>query len=101
MNRFKFAASALLWSALLLSFMAPARAETFPTRAIHLILPFQPGGIVDFAGRVLAQKLGDALGQTIVPDNKPGAGGIVGLDYVRPFSAGRLQHRSDRSERRH
>ncbi len=82
MHRFKSAASLLLWSALLVSLVAPARAETFPTRPIHLILPFQPGGIVDFAGRVLAQELGDALGQTIVPDNRPGAGGIVGLDYV-------------------
>ena len=82
MKRLKLAASALLWSALLASFIAPARAETFPSRPIHLILPFQPGGIVDFAGRVLAQKLSDALGQTVVPDNKPGAGGIVGLDYV-------------------
>ncbi len=82
MKHLRLAAGALLWSALLLSLIAPARAETFPSRPIHLILPFQPGGIVDFAGRVLAQKLGDALGQTVVPDNKPGAGGIVGLDYV-------------------
>ena len=82
MKRLKLAASALLWSALLTSFIAPARAEDFPSRPIHLILPFQPGGIVDFAGRVLGQKLSDALGQTVVPDNKPGAGGIVGLDYV-------------------
>ncbi len=54
MKRLKLAASALLWSALLASLIAPARAETFPSRPIHLILPFQPGGIVDFAGRVLA-----------------------------------------------
>jgi tripartite-type tricarboxylate transporter receptor subunit TctC len=82
MNRLKIAVRMLLWSALLMSLVAPARAETFPSRPIHLILPFQPGGIVDFAGRVLAQKLGDVLGQTVVSDNKPGAGGIVGLDYV-------------------
>ena len=82
MRSFQSRRHILLWSALLLSLTAPARAETFPSRPIHLILPFQPGGIVDFAGRVLAQKLGEALGQTIVPDNKPGAGGIVGLDYV-------------------
>jgi tripartite-type tricarboxylate transporter receptor subunit TctC len=82
MNRWKSAVRILLWSALLMPLVASARAETFPSRPIHLILPFQPGGIVDFAGRVLAQKLGDALGQMIVPDNKPGAGGIVGLDYV-------------------
>jgi tripartite-type tricarboxylate transporter receptor subunit TctC len=82
MKRFSSAARMLLWSALLLPFIAPARAETFPSRPIHLILPYSPGGIVDFAGRVLAQKLGDALGQTVVPENRPGAGGIVGVDYV-------------------
>jgi len=82
MNRLKSAVQALLWSVLLLSPIAPARAETFPSRPIHLILPYAPGGIIDFAGRVLAQKLGDALGQTVVAENRPGAGGIVGIDYV-------------------
>jgi tripartite-type tricarboxylate transporter receptor subunit TctC len=61
---------------------APARATDYPTRPIHFILPYQPGGIVDFAGRVLGQKLGEVLGQTVVPENRPGAGGIVGVDYV-------------------
>jgi tripartite-type tricarboxylate transporter receptor subunit TctC len=60
----------------------PAHAQNFPDRPVHLIIPYGPGGIVDFAGRVLAQKIGDALGQTVVPENKPGAGGIVGVDYV-------------------
>ena len=46
------------------------------------IIPYGPGGIVDFAGRVLAQKIGAALNQTVVSDNRPGAGGIVGVDYV-------------------
>jgi len=85
MSRLKSAVSVLLWSALLVSLVslaAPARADDFPSRSIHLIIPYNPGGIVDFAGRVLAQKLGDALGQTIVPDNRPGAGGIVGVDAV-------------------
>src|SRR3984957_2365470 len=59
-----------------------AYAQTYPDRPIHLIIPYGPGGIVDFAGRVLAQKLGDALNQTVVPDNRPGAGGIVGVDVV-------------------
>src|ERR1700752_4274643 len=61
---------------------APARATDYPTRPIHFILPYQPGGIVDFAGRVLGQKLGEGLGHTVVPENRPGAGGIVGVDYV-------------------
>src|SRR5579859_4280853 len=61
---------------------APAQATDYPTRPIHFILPFQPGGIVDFAGRVLGQKLGEILGQPVIPENRPGAGGIVGVDYV-------------------
>lgn len=82
MTLFKSAARLLLWSALLSSLVAPARAETFPSRPIHLILPYAPGGIVDFAGRVVAQKLAEVLGQPVVAENRPGAGGIVGVDYV-------------------
>src|SRR5580692_3681856 len=78
----KPAARLLLWAALLLSLVAPARAEDFPSRPIHLGIPYGPGGIVDFAGRELAQKLGEVLNQTVVPDNRPGAGGIVGIDFV-------------------
>jgi tripartite-type tricarboxylate transporter receptor subunit TctC len=75
-------ARVLLWSTLALAASLPAHAQNFPDRPVHLIIPYGPGGIVDFAGRVLAQKIGDALGQTVVPENKPGAGGIVGVDYV-------------------
>jgi tripartite-type tricarboxylate transporter receptor subunit TctC len=82
MNRSKSVTRVLLWAALLLSLAAPARADDFPSRPVHLIIPYGPGGIVDFAGRELAQKLGVVLNQTVVPDNKPGAGGIVGVDYV-------------------
>ena len=72
----------LLWAAILVPLAAPVRAETFPSRPIHLIMPYAPGGIVDFAGRVVAQKLGEVLGQTVVAENRPGAGGIVGVEYV-------------------
>jgi tripartite-type tricarboxylate transporter receptor subunit TctC len=82
MTLFRAAARLLLWSALLLPFVGAAHAETFPSRPIHLIMPYAPGGIVDFAGRVVAQKLGEALGETVVAENRPGAGGIVGVDYV-------------------
>ena len=71
-----------LWALLLVPLATPVRAENFPARPIHLIMPYAPGGIVDFAGRVVAQKLGEALGQTIVAENRPGAGGIVGVEYV-------------------
>ncbi len=60
----------------------PARSEGYPSRPIYLVISYQPGGIVDFAGRVLAQQLGAVLGQTVVVDNRPGAGGIVGVDSV-------------------
>jgi len=81
MSRLKFTASVLACLALILTASQSAYAQ-FPDRPVHLIIPYGPGGIVDFAGRVLAQKIGDALGQTVVPENKPGAGGIVGVDYV-------------------
>jgi tripartite-type tricarboxylate transporter receptor subunit TctC len=82
MTRLRSLLCLLLWAALLFSFAASVRAETFPSRPIHLIMPYAPGGIVDFAGRVVAQKLGEVLGQTVVAENRPGAGGIVGVEYV-------------------
>lgn len=82
MNRLKYLVPALFGAMLAVALSAPARAQNFPDRPIHLIIPYGPGGIVDFTGRVLAQKLGEVLGQTVVPDNRPGAGGIVGTDYV-------------------
>ncbi len=87
MNRLKSGLCALLWLALASAACLPARAETFPARPIHLIIPYVPGGIVDFTGRVLAQKLGEALGQTVVAENRPGAGGIVGVEFGRTLSA--------------
>jgi tripartite-type tricarboxylate transporter receptor subunit TctC len=68
--------------AMLSGFAMPARADDFPSRPLHLIIPYGPGGIVDFAGRQLAQKMSDNLGQPVVADNRPGAGGIVGVDFV-------------------
>ncbi len=82
MIRLKSATRILLWSTLAFAAALPAHAETFPSRPLHLIIPYGPGGIVDFAGRVLAQKMSDNLGQPVVAENKPGAGGIVGVDYV-------------------
>ena len=60
----------------------PARAQNFPERPVHLIVPYGPGGITDFAGRTMAKKISEVLNQTVVVENKPGAGGIVGVDYV-------------------
>jgi tripartite-type tricarboxylate transporter receptor subunit TctC len=64
-----------------------AFAQSFPDRPVHLVVPYGPGGITDFAGRTIGQALGKVLGQTVVVDNKPGAGGIVGVDYVAHSAA--------------
>jgi tripartite-type tricarboxylate transporter receptor subunit TctC len=59
-----------------------ARAEDYPQRPIHLIIAFGPGGGSDIIGRILADSLQTKLGQAIVVENKPGAGGILGNDVV-------------------
>jgi tripartite-type tricarboxylate transporter receptor subunit TctC len=61
---------------------APAHSEDYPSRPVRLVISYQPGGIVDFSGRVLAQQLSLVLGQPFVVENRPGAGGIVGVDSV-------------------
>ncbi len=73
---------ALLFAVFLLGLAMPVRADDFPSRPIHLIIPYGPGGIVDFTGRELAQKISENIGQPVVAENRPGAGGIVGVDYV-------------------
>jgi tripartite-type tricarboxylate transporter receptor subunit TctC len=50
------------------------------TRTIRIIVPFSPGGPADFLARVLAEQVGRAQGQTIVVENRPGAGSVVGID---------------------
>jgi tripartite-type tricarboxylate transporter receptor subunit TctC len=76
----------LLRLALACSFAVPgaaaAVAQTYPSRAIRLVVPFAAGGPADFLGRVIGQKLGEGLGQQIVVDNRPGANTILGAQAV-------------------
>ena len=57
-----------------------AGAQSYPTKPIQFIVPFPPGGGNDTVARAIAQQVGPALGQSIVVDNRPGAGGIIGAD---------------------
>lgn len=61
---------------------APLRAEVFPTRALTLVVPFAAGGTSDVLGRVIADRMKDTLGQNVIVELKPGAGGNIGGEYV-------------------
>ncbi len=74
-------------AALLLSAVPPALAQAYPNKPIRLIIPQAPGGGSDTLGRFMAQKLGDALGQQVVADNKPGAAGMLGAELVKQAPA--------------
>ena len=59
-----------------------ARAQSWPSRPIRLIVPFATGGGSDFIGRFMAQRLGQSLGQPVVVENRPGAGSTLGIEMV-------------------
>jgi tripartite-type tricarboxylate transporter receptor subunit TctC len=61
---------------------ASAQAQDFPTRPIKVVIAFPPGGPTDFVGRIIADKLKDLLGQPVIIENKAGANGAIGADFV-------------------
>ena len=61
---------------------SPVDAQEYPTRPIRMIIPFAPGGGTDITARILAEGLGKQIGQTVVSDNRPGAGSTLGTDLA-------------------
>jgi tripartite-type tricarboxylate transporter receptor subunit TctC len=76
----RIAALASLCTALLVP--SALVAQTYPSKPLRIVLPYVPGGIIDTAGRNIALRLGEGLGQSVVAENRPGAGGMVGADAV-------------------
>ena len=68
----------LLWLALAL-FVAAASAQTYPSKAIRIIVPFTPGSATDVMGRLVGERLQASYGQPVIVDNRPGAGGTIGI----------------------
>ncbi len=82
MNRFKQSIAVMISGLSLLAVSGLAFAQTYPNRPIRFIVPFPPGGGNDIVGRIVAQKLAEGLGQTVVVDNRGGAGGTIGTDMM-------------------
>ena len=65
-----------------LTLVQSASAQTYPTKPIHLIVPYPAGGGTDFFARLVGQKMSELIGQPIVVENKPGAATNLGADFV-------------------
>jgi len=78
MTRFARFAAALLVAGL----VPAAHAQPFPSRPVKVVVPFSPGGFTDVVARILQTKLGEALGQPVIVENKPGAGSTIGTAEV-------------------
>lgn len=65
------------------SFMASAQGQSYPTKPVRIVLPFAAGGVADIVTRTVAQKISEPLGQQVVVENRPSAGGIVAAEAVK------------------
>src|SRR5262245_16970628 len=60
----------------------PCAAQEYPTKPVRMVVPFPPGAGTDILARAIGQKLTESWGQTVVVDNRPGAGGTIGSEFV-------------------
>ena len=64
------------------AYLQPAQAQEFPGKPVRVTVPVPPGGVIDNSMRIVAEKLGKRLGQQVIIENRPGANGIIGAQYV-------------------
>jgi tripartite-type tricarboxylate transporter receptor subunit TctC len=87
MSRTVLTRRSLLGGAAIALIAAPARADGFPDRTIRIVVPWAPGGVTDIVARLIADRLSPQIGQPVIVENKPGASGIIGTDYVAKSAA--------------
>src|SRR2546429_8960546 len=73
--------------AVLLVLACGAQAQPYPSKPIRMVIPFPPGNTTDIMSRLIAPKIAERLGQQVIVQNRPGASGMLGLDYVTPSPA--------------
>ena len=75
-------ASPVIFLSAALATAFPASAQNYPQKTLRMIVPYAPGGIVDYVGRLTAQRLTENLGHNVIVDNRPGAGGVIGVEIL-------------------
>ena len=69
-----------------------ALAQGYPAKSVRVVVPFSPGGATDLTGRTVGAKLTESLKQTVVVENRTGAGGVIGADIVAHCSRRKARH---------
>ena len=87
MSTRRFFVSRLAMVCVLACGVANVQAQSYPTKSLRIVVPFGAGGVADLTARTVAQQMSESLGQSVVIDNRPGAGGIVAADLVAKSDA--------------
>ena len=87
MSTRRFFVSRLAMVCFLACGVANVQAQSYPTKSLRIVVPFGAGGVADLTARTVAQQMSESLGQSVVIDNRPGAGGIVAADLVAKSDA--------------